>query len=107
MIIQASCGAGGGYDSMHRKPPENRVEPTESEPQSRELVPVRTGHDAPPPRLTSHRPSAPFLAQLAEQYSSRSDRADARRKRLDTALASYDKTGRRPVSRGRERDVRA
>ena len=107
MIIQASCGAGGGYDCMHRKPPENRVEPADGESQSRELVPVRNSQSTPPPSLTSHRPAAPFLAQLAEQYSSRSDRADARRKRLDTALASYDKTSRRPAARGTERDVRA
>lgn len=106
MIIRASCGTSGRFDCTRRQPPESPPAPTDSEDSSRTLVPVRRILESTPPRLASHKPSAAFLAQLADQYSSRERRADARRQRLDTAVDAYTQVNEHSARTGTERNIR-
>lgn len=106
MIIRASCGTSGRFDCTRRQPPDSPRAPADSDDPSRALVPVRRILESTPPRLASHKPSAAFLAQLADQYSSRESRADARRQRLDTAVSAYTRVDENPAQTGTERNIR-
>lgn len=106
MIIRASCGTSSRFDCSRRQAPESQRTTTDSDESSRALVPVRQILESTPPKLTSHKPSAAFLAQLADQYSSRESRADARRQRLDTALSAYARRDEHPAQTGTERNIR-
>ncbi len=106
MIIRASCGTSGRFDCTRRQAPETRDATADNDEASRALVPVRKTLESTPPRLTSHKPSAAFLAQLADQYSSRESRAEARRKRLDTAVSAYVRGDQHTVRTGTERNIR-
>lgn len=105
MIIRASCGTSGRFDCTRRQPPESPRAPADSDDSSRALVPVQRVLESTPPSLASHKPSAAFLAQLADQYSSRESRADARRQRLDTALDAYTRVDENPPRTGTERNI--
>lgn len=106
MIIRASCGTGSRFDCTRRQAPDSQRATADSDDSSRALVPVRHILESTPPRLTSHKPSAAFLAQLADQYSSRENRADARRQRLDTAVSAYARGDEQPARTGTERNIR-